>query len=165
MSALLSHLVLLSENIHLRKHFKENEKEMIKEDNIESKKGGRKMVCGMKGAVHSNTARRRVGRREKGGRAGVRCVCAHMCTVMWAVRAHSRVCIHVCRVHSHMWAVCAECGWSDWPPTCDSGHFFLLTAGHLSLGSQPLGASRTDVPARCGPEAWEKASLAPLCPP
>lgn len=109
MSALLSHLVLLSENIHLRKHFKENEKEMIKEDNIESKKGGRKMVCGMKGAVHSNTARRRAGRREKGGRAGVRCVCAHMCTVMWAVRANSRVCIHVCRVHSHMWAVCAEC--------------------------------------------------------
>ena len=62
-------------------------------------------------------------------------------------------------------AVWAECGWSDWPPTCDSGHFFLLTAGHLSLGSQPLGASRTDAPACCGPEAWEKASPAPLCPP
>ena len=102
MSALLSHLVLLSENIHLRKHFKENEKEMIKEDDIESKKGGRKMVCGMKGAVHSNTARRRAGRRGEGRARG----CA------------LRVCTHV---HSHVGCVCAlTCVYSRVP--CAQSH-------------------------------------------
>lgn len=40
MSVPLSHLVLLLENIYLRKHFKENEKEIIKEDDIESRKMG-----------------------------------------------------------------------------------------------------------------------------
>lgn len=67
-------------------------------------------------------------------------------------------------------AVWAECGWSDWPPTCHFGRFFLLTAGHVSLGLLVCalslqGASRADAPAPCRPEAWEKASLAALCPP
>lgn len=57
MSALLSHLVLLLENIYLRKHFKENEKEIIKEDDIESNKGGHNVTCGMKGVVYNDPAR------------------------------------------------------------------------------------------------------------
>ena len=107
MSALLSHLVLLSENIHLRKHFKGNEKEMIKEDDIESKKGGRKMTCGMKGVVYSSTARRRAGRRGEGWAVSAHThVCTHVCTVrivMCAVCAHTHVCIHLCAVCIVMW--------------------------------------------------------------
>ena len=49
--------VLLLENIYLRKHFKENEKEIIKEDDIESKKGGRNVTCGMRGVVYNDPAR------------------------------------------------------------------------------------------------------------
>ena len=111
MSTLLSHLVLLSENIHLRKHFKENEKEMIKEDDIESKKGGHTMTCGMKGVVYSSTARRRAGRRGEGWAVRAHThVCTHVCTVrivMCAVCAHTRVYSPVCCVHSHV-AVCAH---------------------------------------------------------
>ena len=87
-----------------------HEKEMIKEDDIESKKGGHTMTCGMKGVVYSSTARRRAGRRGEGWAVRAHThVCTHVCTVrivMCAVCAHTRVYSPVCHVHSN---VCREC--------------------------------------------------------
>lgn len=100
-SARLSHLGLPLENICLRKHFKENEKETIKEVDIESKKVGRNMICGVKGAVY-NTARRRTGRRGAGRAQGV---CTHTSLCVYS-RVHSQVCYVHTRVCNHLCAVC-----------------------------------------------------------
>lgn len=51
-------------------------------------------------------------------------------------------------------AVCAECRRRDWPPTSHSGHFFLLTAGHLSLGLLVWALSLQGPPDRCACPLW-----------